>query len=117
MARTVTKPQMSTTGRKSIDEKIIIWQKRRESQGVDWKDVSALELRVALATVLKEQGALMIAGAMGGRGVMLKVFVGDQSIKEFAANAEEVNELLTTLAESLGGGSEDLHEALRDGRA
>lgn len=107
---------VSTAGKSvTLAEKMTAWQHRERSSGVDWRDVSATSLRAAITATLSAGGALMIGGAMGGKGVMLKVWVGDDQMKEYAATAEEVCLLLDGLVEGLGSGSEDLYEALRGG--
>lgn len=99
----------------TLDQRLVAWARRKSSLGVDWSQVSAASLRAALHVVIENNGLLMIGGAMGGQGVMIQVLLGEERKKEYAATAEEVNELLEMLVDALGGGSEDIREAMKGG--
>lgn len=102
-------------GKLSADQAMTLWRKRKESVGVDWKLVSASLLRAALSTVIQNEAAITISAANGGRGVMLKLWLGGQAIKEYAATADEVDELLSDLVEQLGSSSEDVRLVMAGG--
>lgn len=102
-------------GKVSADQAMSIWKRRKDSTGVDWKNVSATTLRAALQCIIASEAALTISAAQGGRGVMLKLWLGGQPSKEYANTAEEVNELLEDVIAELGSSSEDVKIAMAGG--
>jgi len=99
----------------SVDERMAAWSRRKGTTGVDFKEVSGVSLKSALHVVIAEGAALTISAAMGGRGVCLKLWLDGQPKTEYAATAEEVNELLDGLVEALGSASEDIRTAMSGG--
>jgi len=88
-------------------------RRRNRQELLNWKEVSDLTLRTALATCGQAGATLSFAPALGGIGVTVRVYHGDHADNEYAGNGEELNELLELIIEGFGSKSEDPYEAWR----
>jgi hypothetical protein len=117
MARRPAGKLVPINGKPTTAEKLRGWAKRKNSSGVDFTQVSAATLRAAISVTIANGGALMFGSAMGGSGLMLKLYMGEDSAREFAATAEEAEELLAGVIEMLESESEDTLQAYASGKA
>jgi len=92
----------------ALDERLAKFRINRDGIGVDWKNVSALTFRCALALGLSEGYQVTFAPAAGGLGCMVKLWNGGQDVKEYVMNSEQMNQLLESLIDALASGSEDV---------
>lgn len=86
--------------------------RRAFSHGFDWSKVDGDELLTAFFAAGLEGAALMISPAAGGRGVCLKLFIGDDKEVEYATTPEELNELLGQVVDQLQPVGQDLRQIM-----
>lgn len=102
-------------GRRNSDERLANWRKAKESQGVDWKVLPASTLKAALSVVMANGGAIMFGSALGGTGVMVKLFLDGDNRREYVQTADDLAELLELTIELLGSGAEDVRLVMAGG--
>lgn len=102
------KRQMSTRERSEL-----FVSRRNRSQRLDWTLVDRVELLSALTAAMGAGATLSFAPAQGGIGVTVRVYRGDYADTEFAGSFEELNELLTLIADGLSDGAEDAREIVK----
>lgn len=98
---------------KSLSDRMAAWKRRKETSGVDWREVDITLLRAALHAIVSSDCAVMFAQARGGEGVMVKIYDEGAPASEFAANATEMDELLESLVHAFSSKAEDVIEAMR----
>jgi len=90
-------------------ERAMIGRKRR---GVDWAKVDPTLIQYAAAAVVTVNATLVLSSAMGGIGVTIRVWAGDDKWVEYAGTAEELNEWLEAVGDHYASSSEDLRTVL-----
>lgn len=89
-----------------------LFRKRQRQTGVVWSDVDWPRWLCLLQVCLRENIGIGIYPASGGRGVCLKLYTGKKvPDTEYASTAEEFDELVLGVLESLGEVIEDEGEA------
>lgn len=107
-------PRLNPYGSKATTEhKMAISFKRKASAGFDFASVDLVELLAALSVVVQSNVAIMISAAMGGRGVVLKIFAGEERAIEYATLPEELDNLLSQIVDAYASPSEDVREIIR----
>lgn len=101
--------------RRNSDERLANWKKAKNSTGVDWRDVSSTTLRGALSVVMSAGGAIMFGSALGGTGVMVKLYLDGDQRREYVQTADDLAELLELTIELLGSGAEDVKLSMAGG--
>lgn len=100
----------------SLDERMSQFHKRKSATGVDWKEVSATSLRIALQASITEGVAVMFSGAAGGLGVCMTLFMDGERKKEYFMDADELTTYLDSVADAFAGGAEDLRASMVGGK-
>lgn len=88
------------------------WQENRKERSIDWTRVEATGIMVAMAASSQAGATLVFGPAMGGAGVCLRVWHGDDKWTEYASTAEALNQLLEMVIEHYQSSSEDIYQAL-----
>ena len=88
-------------------QRMDLFQARKKGQILDLREINDLTLRTAIGVVTTAGGTLSFSSAAGGRGLMVKVYLGDQYASDYAGNGEEANELLDMVIDQMGSSSED----------
>lgn len=88
------------------------WQENRRERMLDWSQVQPTQILVAMAAASQAGATLVFGPAMGGAGVCLRVWHGDDKWTEYAATAEAFNQLLEMVIEHYQSSSEDIYLAL-----
>jgi len=88
------------------------WQENRRERSLDWSQVSQVNVVVAMAASSQAGATLVFGPAMGGAGVCLRVWHGDDKWTEYASTAEAFNQLLEMVIEHYQSSSEDIYLAL-----
>lgn len=101
----------------SLEERMSGFLARKQSTGLNWREVSACSLRSALHTSIAEGVAVMFSGAAGGLGVCLTLFMDGDRKKEYVMTSEEMNVLLDMVTDAFASSSEDVRTAMLDGAA
>lgn len=81
-------------------------------RGVDWSKVDMDMLRYAAAATVTASATLVLSSAMGGIGVTIRVWAGDDKWVEYAGNADELNDWLEAIGDHYSSTSEDLRMVL-----
>jgi hypothetical protein len=90
------------------------WPNYREPALFDWSAVDGAILRGALQSATDAGKSLGIGPAMGGRGIVVTLYMGlKTNPKRYAIDAGELHELLYALINAWSSGSEDIVEAMR----
>lgn len=86
---------------------------KREQKPIsmNWKKVSPLALRAALAMALANKATLSFAPGTGGVGCTVRIYKGDNADVEFAENPDQLVELLALVAEGFATEAEDVWQA------
>lgn len=87
--------------------------RRNKQQLISFLDVDTATLLAALNTALAAGATLSFAPAQGGIGCTVRVYRGDYADTEFAGSVEELEELLTLIAQGLSSSSEDVIQMTR----
>lgn len=104
------KKSSKPTSRYTAKPQLTLFADRTRTTIFDWREVDDRVMRTALGVALSAGAMLGFSRASGGAGVMLKVWHGDATASEFAANAGELNELLRFVIEHMSSSSEDTWE-------
>jgi len=88
------------------------WQENRKERSIDWSRVEPTAIMVAMAASSQAGATLVFGPAMGGAGVCLRVWHGDDKWTEYASTAEALNQLLEMVIEHYQSSSEDIYLAL-----
>ncbi len=88
------------------------WQENRKERSIDWARVESTGILVAMAASSQAGATLVFGPAMGGAGVCLRVWHGDDKWTEYASTAEAFNQLLEMVIEHYQSTSEDIYMAL-----
>lgn len=88
-------------------------REERQEIGVEWRDVSDLELRAALQTALAQGVTVVFSSAMGGLGVCVRTWHGDDKDVAYAKDASMLNRLLAAMVDSYESPAEDARQSLR----
>lgn len=97
------KPAESMTG---------IWPTYNEPSVFDWTAVDGGLMRAALHVTTVKGVTLAFGTAMGGRGIVVTLYMGQKvNPKRFALTADELHVLLLGIIEQWGSSSEDLGQA------
>lgn len=95
-------------------ERSELFVSRRSKQArLDWTAIDQVELLTALTVGMANGATISFSPAQGGIGVTMRVYRGDYADTEFAGSAEELEELLTLLADGLDDGAEDHRELVK----
>lgn len=97
---------------KSNGESMSLFKKRQQQRGVVWADVSWQHFMSLLHVCVREGIGLGIYPAAGGRGICIKLYTGKKTPDtEYASTAEEFDELVISVLDSLG----ELEEGVPEG--
>jgi hypothetical protein len=97
---------------KTQEQTMSLFKKRQAQRGVNFTDVSMANLVLFLTACVRENIGIGIYSASGGRGVCLKLYTGKkQPDTEYASTAEEFDELISNVLETLGELADDSEEA------
>lgn len=88
------------------------WQKKQKNRGVDWAKVQAGNLHLAIAAATLGGATLVFSPAMGGIGVCVRVWDGDNKWTEYAHEADDLDLLLEAITDHYESPSEDLRQSL-----
>lgn len=78
------------------------FKRRQQARGVDWQNVNWDVFMQVMGICISENIGLGFYSASGGRGVCIKLYTGKKlPDTEYASTAEEVNELMSSVLESL----------------
>lgn len=88
------------------------WQENRRERVLNWADVRPTQILVVMAAASQAGATLVFGPAMGGAGVCLRVWHGDDKWTEYAASAEAFNQLLEMVIEYYQSSSEDIYLSL-----
>jgi hypothetical protein len=110
-------PKPNTPFRKVQDAKARMspferWQENRKERSIDWTQVRPVGILVAMAASSQAGATLVFGPAMGGAGVCLRVWHGDDKWTEYASTAEALNQLLEMVIDHYQSSSEDIYQAL-----
>lgn len=86
--------------------------RRTLAVGFDWIAVDGQALKTALFAAGLEGMAVMISPAADGRGVCLKIFIGDDKVTEYATTADELNGLLEQMIDQIPPEGHDLRSIM-----
>lgn len=93
-----------------------VWPNYTQPALFDWSKVDGAILKAAFQAATMAGKNIGIGPAMGGRGVVITLYMGlKTNPKRFAIDASELHPLLLALVESWGSGAEDLVVAMRAG--
>lgn len=101
---------------KPLEDKLAEWKARKESAGLNWREVSATALRSAIAVCLANGYHLTFAPAAGNFGLCIKLWNGGKNRVEYAFDAETAEDLLVGLVGLLGSDSEDTFAVMAGGK-
>lgn len=93
------------------------WQKKQKNRGVDWGKVNPANLHLAIAAATLGGATLVFSPAMGGIGVCVRVWDGDNKWTEYAHEADDLDLLLEAITDHYESPSEDLRQSLGYGSA
>lgn len=89
-----------------------LFRKRQRQHGVVWSDINWEKWLCMLQVCMREGIGIGVYPASGGRGICLKLYTGKKlPDTEYASTAEEFDELVIGVLESLGEVVEDEGEA------
>jgi len=88
------------------------WNENRRERMLNWSEVQPTQILVAMAAASQAGATLVFGPAMGGAGVCLRVWHGDDKWTEYASTAEAFNQLLEMVIEHYQSTSEDIYQAL-----
>lgn len=100
---------------KTMADRMSLKFKRDEVVGFDWVAVDQVELLSALMVATQAGVAIMFSAAMGGKGVCIKVFQGEDRAIEYASLPEELSQLLSQVVDAYGSTSEDTRAVVQLG--
>jgi hypothetical protein len=83
-------------------------QEERRQQGVDWTKVDPGVLVAALAMATTTNATVVVSQAMGGIGVCVRIWQGDNKFTEYAADAASCEKIFEGIAEFYAGSSVDV---------
>lgn len=83
-------------------------KRRNRQERINWRDVSGLKLRAALACCGDAGATISVAPALGGIGVTVRIYNGEKVDSEYAGSAREFDELMELIIEGYGSTSEDI---------
>lgn len=93
-----------------------VWPTYNQPALFDWSKVDGAILKAAFQAAMVSGKTIGIGPAMGGRGVVITLYMGlKTNPKRFAIDANELHPLLLALVESWGSGSEDIVASMRVG--
>ena len=91
-----------------------VWGNYQQPASFDWSAVDGDILRAALQVATNAGKSIGIGPALGGRGVVITIYLGLKSNpKRFAIDAAELHELLLALIAAWQSPSEDVLTAIR----
>jgi hypothetical protein len=93
------------------------WQKNQKRRGMDWAKVSSELLHLATAAITLDGATIVFSPAMGGLGVCVRVWDGDNKWTEYAHESDDLNILLEAVFSHYESSSEDLRQSLGYGSA
>lgn len=94
-----------------------VWPTYNQPALFNWAEVDGAILKAAFQAAMVSGKTIGIGPAMGGRGVVITLYMGlKTNPKRFAIDAGELHPLLLALVESWGSGSEDIVASMRIGR-
>lgn len=94
--------------RNGSPEDVSFFKRRQAARGVDWHNVNWEVVMQVLAICIQENIGVGFYSASGGRGVCIKLYTGKKMPDtEYASTAEEVDELMASVLESLDYKQED----------
>jgi hypothetical protein len=88
-------------------KELAVWGQRSRISALAWQEVDSRYLLAALSAISAHDGALMFGTAMGGRGVVLTLYIGGDRGKTYVATVGELENALLECAEALASPSED----------
>lgn len=88
------------------------WQENRRERSIDWSAVKGDAVLVAMAAATQAGATLVFGPAMGGQGVVLRVWHGDSKWTEYASSAEQLMQLFELVVEHYESSSEDIYQAI-----
>lgn len=88
------------------------WQENRRERSIDWSAMKPTAMLVAMAAATQAGATLVFGPAMGGQGVVVRVWHGDNKWTEYAASAEQLMELFELVTVHYQSTSEDIYLAL-----
>lgn len=87
-------------------------KKALRERGVDWAQVDPDLIRYAATAVVTANATLVLSSAMGGLGVTIRVWAGDDKWVEYASTAAQLNDWLESIGDHYASTSEDLRLVL-----
>jgi phage terminase large subunit-like protein len=112
MAKTTQSPFRAVAETKKRLSPFEQWREKRQERTLNWADVHPTAAIVAMAATTQAGGTLVFSPAMGGMGFCLRVWHGDDKWTEYAANADQLNQLLELVIDHYASQSEDIYLAL-----
>lgn len=100
-------PKLGAPKPNGLKEVQSLFKRRANAIGFDWVSVDTVLLKGALTCALAGGAAIMFSAAAGGRGICIKVFLGEERAVEYAIDAEELNVLLDQVIDQMGSPAED----------
>lgn len=107
MAFSKRAPKLGASKPNGLKEVQNLFKRRANAIGFDWVSVDTALLKGALTCALAGGAAVMFSAAAGGRGICIKVFMGEERAIEYAIDAEELNVLLDQVIDQMGSPAED----------
>lgn len=86
--------------------------RNRKKTGVRWNDTNPEWLRYAAAACTQNNATLVLAPAMGGIGVTIRVWKGEDKWVEYANSPDEFDGWMEAIGDYYASGSEDLRLVL-----
>lgn len=91
-----------------------LWSGRTKwAEPFGWGRVDAIGMLAAFQVAGEKGATLSIAPGNGGVGVTVRIYMGDKGDYGYAADPEQLNEMLDLLIEQFGSKSEDIKAALK----
>lgn len=91
-----------------------LWTGRTKwAEPFGWGRVDAIGLLAAFQVAGEKGATLSIAPGNGGTGVTLRIYMGEKGDYGYAADPEQLNEMIDLLIEQFGSKSEDIKAALK----
>jgi len=88
------------------------WQENRRERSIDWSKIESAGILVAVAAATQAGATLVFGPAMGGQGVVIRVWHGDNKWTEYAGTAEQLMQLFELVTVHYESSSEDIYQAL-----
>jgi len=105
-------PFRAVTKEKELKSPFERWQENRRERSISWSAVNPNAILVAMAAATQAGATLVFGPAMGGQGVVLRVWHGDQKWTEYASSAEQLMQLFELVVQHYESTSEDIFQAL-----